>query len=269
MKLAILDLYDGTPNQGMRCIQDMVARYAEHWDAVTVYDVRGRAEVPDMSYDVFISTGGPGSPLEGDGVWDARYFEWLEAVWQWNAQAPQSRKKYVFFICHSFQMMVRHFELGTLSKRQSKSFGTFRAHKTPAGEQDPLLRDLPEPFCVADFRDYQVTQPNKAQFKAMGASIIALEKIRPHVTLERAIMGIRLSPEMVGVQFHPEADPAGMLVHFSGEAQQQQIITEHGQARYDKMLNDLQDPDKIPLTHDTILPAFLESAIAALSPAYV
>lgn len=269
MKLAILDLYDGTPNQGMRCIQDMVARYAEHWDAVTVYDVRGRAAVPDLSYDVFISTGGPGSPLEGDGVWDVRYFEWMEAVWQWNAQAPTRERKHVFFICHSFQMMVRHFELGLLSKRLTKSFGTFRAHKTAAGALDPILRALPEPFCVADFRDYQVTQPNATRLEAMGASVIALEKQRPHVALERAVMGIRLSPEMVGVQFHPEADPEGMLVHFSGEAQQQQIIAEHGQAKYDKMLHDLQDPHKIPLTHDTILPAFLESAIAALSPAYV
>ena len=67
IKVAILDLYEGEPNQGMRCIREILNQYGEinnlkiEWDE---FDVRQKNEVPDMSYDIFVSTGGPGSPLE-------------------------------------------------------------------------------------------------------------------------------------------------------------------------------------------------------------
>ena len=101
MKLAILDLYDGTPNQGMRCIKDMVARYEGDLEDWQVFDVRGKNQVPDLSYDIFISTGGPGNPLEGDGIWDKNYYNWLDSVWNWNQNNPED-KKHVFFIMKLF-----------------------------------------------------------------------------------------------------------------------------------------------------------------------
>jgi GMP synthase-like glutamine amidotransferase len=45
----------------------------------------------------------------------------------------------------------------------------------------------------------------------LGVTILRLEKERPHVNLERAIMAIRFSKEVFGTQFHPEADGEGML----------------------------------------------------------
>ena len=67
LKVAILDLYEGEPNQGMRCLRNILGDFGEEnnievdWNE---FDVRLLNEVPDMSYDVFISSGGPGSPLE-------------------------------------------------------------------------------------------------------------------------------------------------------------------------------------------------------------
>lgn len=264
MKLAILDLYDGTPNQGMRCIKEMVARYEGDLEDWKVFDVRGKSETPDLSYDIFISTGGPGNPLEGDGIWDKNYYNWLDSVWNWNLNNPNN-KKHVFFICHSFQMMVNHFKLAKITQRHSKSFGTFPVHKAAKGVDDPLFNGLPEPFYIADFRDFQAIEANEEGFGAMGAKIIALEKYRPHVALERAIMGIRLSDEMVGVQFHPEADPDGMLLHFSSKKQEEHIKENYGVDKYNDMIKHLNDEDKISLTHDTILPTFLENAIEAIT----
>ena len=40
----------------------------------------------------------------------------------------------------------------------------------------------------------------------MGAKILCIEKERPHVPYERAVMGIRFNEYMIGTQFHPEAD---------------------------------------------------------------
>ncbi len=259
-RLAILDMYDGTPNQGMRCIQEIVRRFEGQLSEWKVYDVRGKAEVPDLNYDIYISTGGPGSPHEGDGHWDKVFFEWMQSVWDWNLTATEPKKQ-VFYICHSFQMAVKHFQLAEVSRRRSPSFGTFPVHMTDAGISDPIFDGLPNPFWAADFRHWQVVQPDLARFEAMGAEILALEKIRPHVPLERAIMGIRFSDDIIGVQFHPEADPDGMLQHFLDPERRKTVIDEHSEEKYLGMIDDLNDSSKIQLTHEIILPQFLNRAI--------
>lgn len=262
IRLAILDLYDDTPNQGMRCIQEIVSRYKDSTE-YKIFNVRGKAELPDLSYDIYISTGGPGSPHDGDGVWDVKYYDWLDQVWHWNLDKYKPRK-YVFFICHSFQMAVKYFRLAEVPKRKSMSFGTFRCHMTDKGITEPCFDGLPNPFFVADFRSWQVIQPNMERFEELGAEILALEKIRPHVPLERAIMAIRFSDEMFGTQFHPEADPDGMLKHFMDPERRKKVIDEHSQAKYLRMIDHLNDSDKIGLTHNIVIPSFLERSIRAL-----
>ncbi|MDP4709588.1 MAG: homoserine O-succinyltransferase [Saprospiraceae bacterium] len=266
-KAAILDLYDNTPNQGMRCIHDILSAFKSkiEWD---VFDVRGAANVPDLSYDIYISTGGPGSPYDGDGIWDKKYYEWLDACWNWNQESDNS-KKYVFFICHSFQMAVIHFQLAQVVKRKTKSFGIFPVHPTPAGKKEPLFNGLPHPFWVADFRDWQVIQPDYNKLQAMGAEILAIEKIRPHIPLERAIMGIRFSKEMIALQFHPEADPDGMLVHFLEPERRKVVIENHSEAKYLEMIDGLNDATKIRLTHEIVLPLFLHRSLTALETTLV
>src|ERR1051325_1548950 len=120
VKVAILDLYDGHPNQGMRCFKDILNQYGERngidvrWE---IFEVRGAHEVPDLSYDIYISSGGPGSPLESEGsTWEGLYFDWLQKVQNWNNDKMQRIKKYVLFVCHSFQLACRHFALGNVCK---------------------------------------------------------------------------------------------------------------------------------------------------------
>lgn len=262
LRLAILDLYDNTPNQGMRCIKDIIKRFETSFDC-EVFDVRGKAAVPDLGFDVYISTGGPGNPLEGDGVWDVQYYEWLESVWTWN-QCGLEPKKHVFFICHSFQMACNHFGVGQVTARQSMSFGTFPVHLTDTGISEPLFDGLPNPFFVADFRSWQVVQPDMGRLEEMGAEILCLEKVRPHVPLERAIMAIRFSEEIIGTQFHPEADPDGMLDHFLQPTLRKKVVEEHGEEKYLNMIAHLNDPEKINLTHETVLPMFLGRALYKL-----
>lgn len=262
-KLAILDMYDNTPNKGMGNIKALVDLYKDELDW-QVFDVRGKAEVPDTSFDIYISTGGPGNPLDGDGIWDKKYYDLIDQLWKMN-KVEEGPKKHVFFICHSFQMVCHHFNLAQITKRHKRSFGTYRAHKTPAGKKEVLFDGLADPFYVADFRDYQVVQPNYDAIDRIGAKIALLEKIRPNVDFERAIMAVRLSDEFFATQFHPEADPVGMVVHFEDPKQREAVINEHGIEKYEKMLRDLNDPDKIENTYRTILPAFLETAIEALN----
>lgn len=267
-KIAILDLYEGTPNMGMKCIQQLINAFAAEYEiaiAYDIFDVRGNAEVPGLDYDAYISSGGPGSPLESEGsLWESRYFALMDGLLAHNATMPD--KKHVFLICHSFQLFCRYYGVGEISKRVKPSFGIYSVNKTDAGNQDPFFAGLDEPFWIADFRLFQVTRPNFQRLEAWNGELLAMEKDRPHVPLDRALMAVRFTPEIFGTQFHPEADPEGMLFWFQQDEKRDQIIDEHGMEKYYDMLEHLGDPDKIATTMSTVIPNFLAQATGVLAP---
>lgn len=262
LRAALLDMYNGESNRGIPMLHAILSQYANvlRYDH---FDVRAKNEIPDLSYDVYVFSGGPGNPLDNDGPWFERYFQLIEDLWQWNRR-PVEAKKHVLFICHSFQMACYHFGLGEVTKRYKMSFGTYPVHKTHWGKEEPFFEGLSDPFYIADFRRFQVVKPNEERLEALGAKVLCLEKLRPHVHFERAIMAIRFSPEMIGTQFHPEADPEGMLSYFMQEERKKLIVDEHGETRYNRMIRDLANPYKIQRTFDTIIPNFLDNAVDQL-----
>lgn len=265
LRAALIDMYNGESNRGIPMLKSMLARYANvmRFDH---FDVRLKNELPDLSYDIYVFSGGPGDPLHNDGPWFPSFFKLIENLWQWNLKTTDNeQKKHCFFICHSFQMACHHFDLGQVSLRKQMSFGTYPVHKTYWGKKEPFFEGLPDPFYIADFRRYQVLKPNHRRFKALGAKILCLETLSPHVHEERAIMAIRLSPEMIGTQFHPEADPAGLLQYFNEPDRKKAIHEEHGESRYNRMIRDLANPLKIQRTYETVIPNFLENAVEQLT----
>ena len=259
IKIAILDMYDGEPNQGMRCIIDIINRFNQ---IVTfkIFDVRGKSELPDIKkFDIYISTGGPGNPLIGDGNWDLKYYDFIDQLTEWNQE--NNVKKHVLFICHSFQMACKHFGLAEITKRKDTSFGVMKIHKTAESANDPLYEGLSDPFYAVDSRDYQVVQPKLSMFKKKGAKIISLEKIRDHVQYERAIMAVRFSDYFVGTQFHPEADPISFIANLKNPVAREKIIKMKGKTKFRAMLEDLLDEEKIYKTNETLIPNFIRIAI--------
>lgn len=266
IRVAILDLYEGFANQGMRCIREILRSFAETNGVsfqVDEYDVRLKLEVPDLSYHIYISSGGPGSPLTSQGSeWDNKYFEWLRQVEGWNTENPDTPKK-AFFICHSYQLACRHYKIANVCARKSTSFGVFPMHMLEDTVDEPVFRDMKDPFFAVDSRDYQVIEPNHKKLREMGAKILCIEKERPHVVLERAIMGIRFNQHFVGTQFHPEADAVGMSLHLQTEDRKQTVIANHGEPKWRSMIEQLNDPEKILYTYNHILPNFLRDALSA------
>jgi homoserine O-succinyltransferase len=271
-RIAILDMYNGLDNEGMRCIKKIINAFGENEGvpvSYTIFDVRQKLEVPGMEFDAYISTGGPGNPSPVGEVWEKKYFSFLDQILQFNAKRQNRTKKHLFLICHSFQMACIHWQLAGVSKRRKTSFGTFPVYKTSSGRKDPLINTLSDPFWIVDSRDFQVTQPNQFMFDNMGAKLLCLEKIRPHVPLERAVMAIRFANEIVGTQFHPEADAEGMLRYFLREDKKTAIISAHGEAKYNDMIEHLNDPDKILMTESVVIPTFLKNALhKTFAPAY-
>lgn len=260
IRIAILDLYNGAKNVGMAAIREIVGSF-EVFEA-DVYDVRNKHELPGLEYDVYIFSGGPGNPLEWDEAWTPQFYAFIDILWQYNHDYRHAKP--AFFICHSFQMMCYHFGLGELTKRKSRSFGVFPVHMTEAGKADPLFANLADPFFIADSRDYQFIQPNADRFEEMGASILAMEKKRPHVPLDRAVMAVRFSNAWVGTQFHPEADTEGMLHLLLESPKGADIRKWKGEEKFKRMIAHLRDPAKLSKTYNTILPTFLKECIARL-----
>jgi GMP synthase-like glutamine amidotransferase len=264
IRVAILDLYAGEPNQGMRCLREILNQYSEvnnidiEWDE---FDVRLKNEIPDLNYDIYLSSGGPGSPLDSeDSHWESNYFKWLADVENWNADEANFHKKYVFFICHSFQLVCRHWKLANVTKRVSTAFGVFPIHLLEDGKDEPVFNGMKDPFYAVDSRDWQVIEP-QMNVLYHGAKILCIEKDRPHLPYERAIMGIRFNEYFIGTQFHPEADAVGMSMYLQTEEKKKTVIENYGEEKWRSMIEHLNDPDKISWTYAHILPNFLNVAI--------
>lgn len=261
LKIAILDMNNGVQNEGMRCILKIIDNFSNTQSLAVqyeIFDVRLKNEVPDLSFDAYISTGGPGNPYPEGHSWERPYFNFLDAIREYNFNRRNNQKKHLFLICHSFQLACHYWQLALVSKRRSAAFGVFPVHKTHYALKEPLFEGLNDPFWIIDAREYQVTQPSLLALEIMGAQILCIEKIRPIVNLERAIMAIRFSPYIFGTQFHPEADADGMLKHFTENNKQDLVVKTHGEDKYFEMLRHLNHPEKITLTESVILPNFLK-----------
>ena len=269
IKIATIDLYNNERNEGMRCIKEIVSeaqvRNNETEITYEVFDTRFKGEVPGIENDIFISSGGPGSPFEGEGTqWEKDYFNLIQKIWDHNQINPE-RKKYLFFICHSFQMMGRFFKFGTVNQRHSKSFGVMPFSLTKEGKSDQILNGLSNPFYAADIRQFQVIEPDKKVIKELGAKILSYEIVDDDVKAQPALAAVRISDEIVGTQFHPEADPDSMLYHFKQDERKQQVVEKYGEERYFEMIRILERPDTIQRTRKTVIPSFLNYAIDELS----
>lgn len=273
IKIATIDLYNNERNEGMRCIKEIVSeakvRNNEIEISYKVFDTRYKDEVPGIENDIFISSGGPGSPFEGEGtLWEKDYFNIIQKIWDHN-QSNSERKKYLFFICHSFQMMGRFFKFGTVNQRHSKSFGVMPFTLTDEGKSDLIFSGLSNPFYAADIRQFQVVNPNKTVIDELGAKILSYEIVDDNEQAKPALAAVRISSEIVGTQFHPEADPESMLYHFKQDERKKQVVEKYGEERYFGMIKILERPDTIKKTRMTVLPSFLKNAIEELSKVMV
>lgn len=252
--IAVLDLYDGSANMGMDCIKDILDDWSKKYSVkmiTTVFDVRVKNELPDNRFDLYISSGGPGSPIDSQTQqWDKAYCNWLDQMY--------AQKKPVLLICHSFQLACRHFNIGKVGLRKSKQLGILPIHPTT---KHTIFAQLPNPFFAMESRLYQITEPNDAKIELMGAKIIALEKIRPQLPYERALMAVAFSERMIGVQFHPEATKEQLTKYFNTAAIKANVIEDFSKEKWHQINLSLQDDSKIKHTCSQFIPNFLHQML--------
>jgi GMP synthase-like glutamine amidotransferase len=266
-EVAILDMHNGRPNQGMRCIQNLITASGM---AFRVYDSRGAKELPKLGdHDVFISTGGPDDPHEYcDSDWGKAYGEFLDSIVAWNENHPDQAKN-LFLICYSFQVACIHWKIGSVTNRNSTAFGIRKMMKTPEGKRDPLLCGLPTRFNAIDNRDWQLIDPQPVLFENRPYTILSHEVQPPPGQEAHAVTAIRFSRAIVGTQFHPEGESTSLLWYLNDPIKSERILRICGRRAYNKLKKQLQTPDIIDLTNRTVLPNYLANfsrPVAQFSP---
>lgn len=262
IRIALLDMNNNHVNQGFRNIKEISETFQQNSEenvVIKTFDVRFKDEMPEIGdFDIFISSGGPGNPHREGLEWENRFAQFLDAVFEHNQDNED--KKYLFLICHSFQLASIHWNLGNICKRKSYSFGVMPVHKTKEGKEEFLFKNLQDPFYAVDSRAYQFIEPDHERFEKLGMKIVAIEKSRPHINLERAIMAVRFSGEIFGTQFHPEASPEALIENLKDDKNREAMIENFGMEKYLETMDRIDDEDKIILTRNQILPRFLQFA---------
>lgn len=262
IRIALLDMNNNHVNQGFRNIKEISEAFQQNSEEnviIKTFDVRFKNEMPEMGdFDIFISSGGPGTPHREGLEWENRFSNFLDTVFEHNKY--NENKKYLFLICHSFQLASIHWNLGNICKRKSYSFGVMPVHKTDEGKSEFLFKNLQDPFYAVDSRAYQFIEPDHERFEELGMTIMAIEKFRPHINLERAVMAVRFSEEIFGTQFHPEASPEALIENLKDDKNKEAMIQNFGMEKYLETMDRIDDEDKIILTRNQILPRFLQFA---------
>lgn len=262
IRIALLDMNNNHVNQGFRNIKEISETFQQNSEEnviIRTFDVRFKDEMPEIGdFDIFISSGGPGTPHREGFEWEDRFAHFLDSIFEHNQYNED--KKYLFLICHSFQLASIHWKLGNICKRKSYSFGVMPVHKTKEGKEEFLFKNLQDPFYAVDSRAYQFIEPDHDRFEELGMTIMAIEKFRPHINLERAVMAVRFSDEIFGTQFHPEASPEALIENLKDDKNREAMIENFGMEKYLETMDRIDDEDKIVLTRNEILPRFLQFA---------
>jgi GMP synthase-like glutamine amidotransferase len=267
IRVAVIDLYNNQENRDIGCIRDLLRGHDGLYNNIPVdfeiFNTRHSSIAPDTGFDIYISSGGPGSPFDGSGsLWESEYFSLLDSLWSHNQN--NSSKKYFFFICHSFQIMARYFNLADVIKRSVESIGAVPVNMTDAGRDDIIFSGLANPFFGADFRQWQVINPDQKNFDELGARILAVEGDLSTLDSRRALMAVRINNEFAGTQFHPEVGAPAMRLYLNQPFEKNFLISGYGPERYLEMLESAEAGGKIEKTHKTVLPNFLKHAIEEL-----
>ena len=72
---------------------------------------------------------------------------------------------------------------------------------------------------------------------------------------------MQFTEKMYGVQFHPEAEPDTLSSFFNEATTKKSIVDEFGIAKWEQIIQHLDDPNTLETTYNNFIPNFLDKAI--------
>jgi homoserine O-succinyltransferase len=255
---------DGHANQAMRCLRSIIDRFVGMVHAknpglpffLSHVSPRDLGHEPPRDADLYISTGGPGSPFDGDGtVWLQEYYRFLDDLTQTAAAFPEKAPS-LFVICYSFELAVRHFALAKVSPRASTKFGVMPIYTTEPGRRHPLTHAFHDRLFAFEHRNWEVIDVDEKKLLARGGQVLARESRDGH-SKGKAILAFDFGPGIEGVQFHPEADKAGVVSWIRKVEHAEAFQRAYGETTFKAMLRTLENPTRIARTFEWFIPGWM------------
>ncbi len=274
LRVCLVDMNQGHVNQAMRCFRGLVGGFFDRVQKVNpdlgceLVEVSPRdtsAPIP-RDADFYIGSGGPGSPFDGDDQpWFADFARFVDEVVA-SASGPEAERKSFFGVCYTFEMLVRHFGVATVAMRDSRKFGVMPIYTTGSGQKHPLLTAFGDRLFAFEHRNWEAIDLDEKRLAALGGAFLAQES-RDGFSKGRAVLGLDLGSNVECVQFHPEADRAGVVSWVARPEQAEAFRATYGEETYQAMLRTLDDPTRLAKTYALVIPGFLVRKFNALATA--
>jgi GMP synthase-like glutamine amidotransferase len=269
LELCVIDMNGGAANRAIGNLRALIAPFFADIrrlgleGRLRIVAPRARREPIPVDCDLYVASGGPGSPLEGDGHrWGLEFRTLVERLLE-RRGAAAGRPQRLFAICFSFELLVHQLALGALQPAQPRVAGVWPVTHTPFGRGHPLLGALPTPFSVLEVREWMVSEvagslgehPVRVLASAAG----------PTASTRAVLEALSIGESIEAVQFHPEADPREVAQWLASKECARSIVDEHGAARYAEMIRAASATDGLPRTHSCVVPEWLVRSFNAIA----
>lgn len=262
----------GHVNQAMRCFRGIVTAF---FDRVRQKNPGLPCRVVEISprdtnlpiprdCDIYVGSGGPGSPYDGDAEpWFkdfADFCSWMTV----QARRTDEDQRSLFGVCYTYELLVRHFEVAEVTTRDSRKFGVMPIYTTGYGQSHPLLSSFKDRLFAFEHRNWEAVNPSEKRLAELGGGLLAQESRDGH-SKGRGLLGFDFGPGIEAVQFHPEADRAGVMSWVARPEQAAAFRATYGEETYQAMLRTLDDQNRLARTFAIVIPGFLQRRFNALA----
>ncbi len=263
---------NGHVNQAMRCFRGLASSFFER---VRLFNPTLDCEIVEVSprdtddvvprdCDLYLSSGGPGSPFDGDGTtWVDDYGRFSDGVVE-SAIRDDEGQQALFAICYSFELVVRHFKVAHVGPRSERKFGVMPIYTTPEGQRHPLLTAFGDRLFAFEHRNWEAIDLDESRLRSLGGTLLARES-RDGVSKGRALLALEVAPGIETVQFHPEADRPGVMNWVARPEQAEAFKAQYGEFTYQAMLRTLDDPRRLARTYALVIPGWLNRRFNVLA----
>lgn len=271
VRVCIIDMNAGVKNEAIRCLRGHVDSFAEE---VRQANPKLRVERVEVSprdrgdrilrdADFYLASGGPGSPFDADGAsWDADVRAFLDEIVSQPAGAPL---RSLFAICYSFELVVRHFDVASLVKRESKKFGVMPAYTTARGRAHPMLAPFGDRIFAFEHRNWDALDVDHTRLSALGGASLARESREGLSDKGEGMLALHLGEALESTLFHPEADRAGIRAWIDDPDHEAAFREAYGDVTHERMIRTVDNPERIDRTHRVVLPSWFRRRFASLA----
>jgi GMP synthase-like glutamine amidotransferase len=271
LRIGLIDMNNGVPNQAIRSFRSIIAAFAERVRArnpgltlsTAHVQPRNLAEAPPTDCDLYLSTGGPDSPVDGfKESWATGMRTFFDRIVDGQLQHGPTAPS-LFAVCYSFELTVMHFGIAQMIPRERK-FGIMPVYPTEEGLAHSMFAPFGDRLFVWEHRSWQAVDLDEKKLKDLGGTLLARESRDGH-TKGKGLMAFQFTRGIEGTIFHPEADRPGVLNWLERPEQAKAVIETYGELIYRRMCKTIDDPTRLARTYALLLPGWMARTFNALA----